>query len=680
LVKSALGCTDDEIEADKAEKIFLESKIFYERSRGGRESQPKVSIIVPVYENFSLTCLCLASLFKSNPEISFEVIIADDCSPSNLHDRLAACAPLVRVVKTDGNLGFLKNCNHAAKRASGEFLVFLNNDTIVMPAWLDKLVEKCGARKSTVIVGSKLLNADGTLQEAGGIIWNDGTGSNYGRNDDPSKAIYNIPRAVDYCSGASLCIPKQMWQQLGGFDEHFAPAYCEEVDLCFRAREHGFETIYEPGSALIHLEGASHGTDTTVGLKSYQTRNQEKLRERYSHMLSKKHFSPGRSAALARHRPLSPRLLLLDHMIPEPDRDAGSRSIWHILQTLSRNGYAVYVWPSNGRVTDTKEEMMHRNGFEVLRGPEFKPESFGGWLNANASHFDAFMISRPMVGIDYIDQIRRVSDAPLLYYGHDIHHIRWRRTASHQPPAQAAVSEAIASRNQAVEHYLWEQAETIYYPSDEEVNIVNKYRSVRGLDASAHVIPLNAFDAPEELDGSDYHNRDSLVFVGGFRHPPNEDAVLWFIEQVWPNIRRALPSCRLCIVGSHPTDRILSLKSAEISVLSNISDEDLAAIYRRSLVALAPLRSGGGLKGKITEAMRYGVPVVTTPTGAEGFRSAKDYLHISSDPLEMSRLIINLATDSNEWLRTSHAGAKYIRENFSLEAMWQALRHGLIRN
>lgn len=638
---------------------------------------PEATIIVPVYKQHHLTLACVLSVLESEPQTHFEILIADDASPDPADDLFEHFAPAIRVLKAPINLGFLRNCNNAAREARGKYLIFLNNDTIVLPGWLDALVARCRAAKDKVISGSKLVNPDGTLQEAGAIVWSDGTGWNYGRNDDPAKVFYSKPRKVDYCSGASLCVPKAMWEELGGFDDDFAPAYCEEVDFCFRARNRGYETFYEPQSVLIHVEGASHGTDTSAGLKLHQTKNQSKLRERYRNILTESHFSPGHNIPLARHRQSSRRLLLLDHKMPEPERDAGSRSIWHIAQTLSSNGYVVYFWPADGLVSSKVEDRVHGSGLEVLCGPEFTPNTFGSWLTQNARHFDAFLLSRPMVAIDYIDLIAKASSSPILYYGHDIHHIRWRRTAAHQNHKEAAVSEATASSHQAAEQHIWDNATTIYYPSDVETRIVNRYLSSRGKPPVAHTIPLNAFETFGEPAESEHSTRDMLLFVGGFDHPPNEDAILWFVETAWPSVKSGLPRLRLCIVGSNPTTRILSTRAKDVTVLSNISDEALGEIYRRALLSIAPLRSGGGLKGKITEALRFGVPVVTTPIGAEGFHEADNYMCVASTAADMSSAIAALASDRARWLQMSRNASKYAREHFSVDAMWKALSAGL---
>ena len=234
-------------------------------------SDPLVSVIIPVYGKFQLTYDCIVSIAQALPSNTFEVIIVDDCSKDETLLAPLVFGGTVRVVRNETNLGFVKGCNRGAALARGQYLFFLNNDTLVRPGWLDELVKTFSDVPNVGIAGSKLLFADGSLQEVGGIIWRMGDGWNWGRNANPEEPRFNYLRDADYVSGAALMIPKPLFDELQGFDLHFAPAYYEDTDLCFRVRQAGKRVVVQPQSVVVHLEGQTSGTSVTgSGMKRFQ--------------------------------------------------------------------------------------------------------------------------------------------------------------------------------------------------------------------------------------------------------------------------------------------------------------------------------------------------------------------------------------------------------------------------
>ena len=270
--------------------------------RVGKPSRVDVSIIVPAYNNVAYTLTCLLSVLRQKTRYSFEVIVGDDASSDATQALIASLAAPVVHVRHPDNLGFLRNCNACAEHAQGRYLVLLNNDTIVLPGWLDELVDLLEADPKIGLVGSKLLFPSGRLQEAGGIVWNDASSSNYGRDSDPQLPMFNYVKDVDFCTGASIAVRTDLWRELGGFDERYAPAYYEDTDLAFRIREAGFRTVYQPRSVAIHYEAVTHGKDETRGIRRYLVENRKKFFERWRDVLAREHFDPGQELPLARDR------------------------------------------------------------------------------------------------------------------------------------------------------------------------------------------------------------------------------------------------------------------------------------------------------------------------------------------------------------------------------------------
>jgi GT2 family glycosyltransferase len=256
------------------------------------QSTPSVSIIIPVYNNSGYTANCLEQLRRTvSYDLCDEVIVVDDASTDDtesLLGRWAAEDRRIKSIRNESNLGFIHSCNRGAKAATGDVLVFLNNDTLPQDGWLPPLVQVLQEQPKAGAVGGKLIYPNGTLQEAGGIIFTDGTGCNYGRNSEiPNSPLFNFLREVDYCSGALLATPRKLFLNLKGFDSYFAPAYYEDTDYCFRLREKGFRVFYQPESVIIHFEGVSSGTSIDAGIKSYQEINRLKFIERWKQVLKR---------------------------------------------------------------------------------------------------------------------------------------------------------------------------------------------------------------------------------------------------------------------------------------------------------------------------------------------------------------------------------------------------------
>ncbi len=254
--------------------------------------QPIVSIVIPTYGQFALTARCLRSIMKHPPAAAVEVIVVEDCSGDRLIGALGRI-PGLRYEENAKNLGFLRSCNRAAALVRGQYLHLLNNDTEVTAGWLDALLEVFARFPDCGLAGSKLVFSDGRLQEAGAIVFNDATTRSYGRWDAPDRPEYNRLRDADYISGASILLPLALWTQLGGFDESFAPAYYEDVDLAFRVRQAGFRVIYQPASTVMHHWGATHGADADSAAAAQSAKNQQRMKQKWQSVLETHHYPPG---------------------------------------------------------------------------------------------------------------------------------------------------------------------------------------------------------------------------------------------------------------------------------------------------------------------------------------------------------------------------------------------------
>ena len=645
--------SEEELEAQKKETF---------------EYMPKFSIVIPVYNQIHYTYACLLSILENTKDVTYEIIIADDVS-TDATKELSMYAENLVICRNKTNQGFLRNCNQAAKAARGKYVMFLNNDTQVTPGWLSSLVNLIESDPTIGMVGSKLVYPDGRLQEAGGIIWSDGSGWNYGRLDDPEKPEYNYVKDVDYISGAAILLSTDLWKQIGGFDELFAPAYCEDSDLAFEVRKAGYRVVYQPLSKVIHFEGVSKGTDVNgTGLKRYQVENSRKLKEKWAEEFKKQSVNTGNPNPFrARERSQKkPVILVVDHYVPTFDKDAGSKTTYQYLKMFVKMGYSVKFLGDNFLHEEPYSTTLQQMGVEILYGPGYQA-GIWDWLTKNKDEIDFAYLNRPHIAIKYIDFIKKNTNIKVIYYGHDLHFLREYREYELTGDIQ---KKRESDYWKSIEFSLMEKAAVSYYPSyveEEAIHAIHPEYKIRAITAYVYEKFLENID-------KDFEKREGLLFVGGFAHPPNADAVLWFAKEIFPLIRQKL-DVNFYVVGSKVTDEIKALEQpgSGIIVKGFVTEEELASLYATSRIVVVPLRYGAGVKGKVVEAVYNGSAIVTTSIGSEGIPEAERVMKVADGPEAFADEVVKMYQDPAECRRMCEETQKYIREYFSVEAAWKVI-------
>lgn len=622
---------------------------------------PLVSIIVPVYNQLHHTMSCLRALADTAAGTPFEVIVVDDGS-SDATAREVPRLTGVRFHKNAQNLGFIGACNAGAALARGQYLFFLNNDTAVQPGWLEPLLRTYSEFDQVGLVGSKLIYPDGRLQEAGGIVFNDGSGWNYGRFDHPDDPRYDYPREADYCSGAAILIEKTLFDRFSGFDVLYKPAYYEDTDLAFKVRLAGLRVIYQPASRVVHFEGITGGTDTSTGTKRFQVINQGKFLQRWREALALQPVPTDHAGIwrAATHRARG-RMLLIDATTPTPDQDSGSVRYINLFKVLRSLGWQCTFFADNRAYVPRYTEELRNLGVEVQFHPWLHdPVAF---IRERGAQFDAVMLSRHYVARHYVDLLREhAPQARLLFDTVDLHYLREQRAA--------AVEGNDALARQAEETRLAELDLVQRCDVTLVVSPVEQALLAREAPGQRVEVLSNVHEVAGRRAGFDA--RKDIWFVGGFQHQPNVDAVLWFAREIWPRVRAELGDVHFHIVGSKMPEEVAGLAGNGIQVHGFVAD--IHPFLDGCRLSVAPLRYGAGVKGKVNQSMAYGQPVVATPIAVEGMEISHgvDAL-VAESAADFAAAIVRLYRDPALWLALSDAGLSNIQSHFSFDAARRAL-------
>jgi GT2 family glycosyltransferase len=409
-----------------------------------RADSPRASIVIPVYDQFAHTLACLRALAEHPPQLPIEIVVVDDGSS----DQTTTALPLIdglRYHRRAGNGGFIAACNDGAALARGDFLVFLNNDTVPQPGWLDALLQTFEAHADAGLVGAQLLYPDGRLQEAGGVVFADGGGWNYGRFESPDDPRFGYLRDADYVSGAALAIPRGLFLQLGGFDSRYAPAYYEDTDLAFAVRAAGRRVLYQPAARVVHDEGATSGTDTGSGIKAFQARNQSRFAEHRRDALQAQP-APGSTPSPALLHRGQRQVLVIDALTPAPDHDSGSLRLVNLMQLLREQGMHVVFLAANREHAGRYTQDLQQLGIEAWYAPF--AQRAPAWLQQHGARFDSVLLCRHYVASEFLALLRRhAPQAQVIFDTVDLHYLREQRAAD--LAGDAALQRAAARTREA---------------------------------------------------------------------------------------------------------------------------------------------------------------------------------------------------------------------------------------
>jgi GT2 family glycosyltransferase len=619
-----------------------------------QSSNPAVSIVLVLYNRAELTLQCLRSIADQGfPEL--EIIIVDNASTDET-PQLLRLLDGPRIIRNSENRNFLLAANQAAHEGRGEYILLLNNDTQLLTGTLNAAIGTIRTSPKIGAVGGRLILLDWSLQEAGSIVWRDGSCLGYGRGDSPFAPMYMFCRDVDYCSAAFLLTPRAVWNELGGFDEAFKPAYYEDSDYCARLWEHGLRVVYDPNAVVLHYEfGSSKNAAKAIEL---QSEHQTIFAARHQQWLSNRHAQDPNALLLARTATKKRRILFIEDRVPHPWLGSGFPRSRCILLSLVKQGFSVTFYPLtewNESWSRVYEDMPDEIEFMMGYGPPLL-EAF---LRHRHAYYEMIFVSRPhnmkilqpflSQHPEWFRDTALIYDAEALFAARDI----TLRALAGDPLPPEEVESKIKQ-----EVALASAADHVISVSEPERKQFEKHGIV-SVHVLGHCVP--ATPTPRAFE-----KRNGLLFVGAIYEDasPNGDSIIWFLEEIFPKIQAKLGTVPLTIAGINRSDRVRQLSDNSVRITGHLPEID--ELYDSARVFIAPTRYAAGIPQKVHDAAARGLPIVGTPLLASqlGWTEGSPML-VAGDAESFAARCVELHTDGGLWNRLRRAAIERIQEECS---------------
>ncbi len=637
--------------AKKKFTAFLQSN---NSLRFPKETQPVISIILVFYNQAHLSLLCLQSILE-HADVPYELVIVDNNS-TDASGELLARLEHAKVVRNSDNVGFVKAVNQGAQQCAGEYLLLLNNDALLEPNALSSALAVFKQEPATGAVGAMIKMLDGNLQEAGCIIWNDGACLGYGRGASPLLPEFRFRREVDYCSGAFLLFTRQLYDELGGFDEAFAPAYYEESDFCIRLQKKGLRVIYNPDSQITHYEFASSGG--LEGASKLQLAHRQLLCQRHGEFLAKKFANDPANILKARTNNSRPNVLVIDDRVPYPSLGAGYPRATHILNTLASFDLNISFYPLLYAADDWNDtyDLLDPN-IEVLLD-HGKPE-LKRFLQERQGFYQYIIVSR-CHNMEYFNFV--INLAPAVIQGAKLIYDAEAVTAPRDFLRQRILGAPIAEIDQQAQlKKELEQARV----ADMVVTVSQRESAIFQQSDFDNTLVIGHTIEPGPTPTA-FAERSGFLFVGALRDDgsPNVDSLLWFIINVLPLIEARIPGVQVEVVGDNSAPSLATVEVDAVRFRGRMGDVN--SLYDSCRVFIAPTRFAAGIPHKVHEAAAKGLPAVTTSLLATqlGWNDESQLL-VADAAKDFAEQCVRLYQDQRLWELIRRGGLKAIAEDCS---------------
>ncbi|HTG44094.1 MAG TPA: glycosyltransferase, partial [Verrucomicrobiae bacterium] len=404
------------------------------------------------------------------------------------------------------------------------------------------------------------------------------------------------------------------------------------------------------------------GTDLNAGAKKYQQLNRATFVAEWAEVLADLPAN-GDVVAWEALPKGKQHILVIDHHLPLPDRDAGSLRMFNILDLLQRLGHQVTFLPDNLANIPPYGDNLQKRGVQVVYHPHIK--SIRGYLEKHGTKFDTVILTRCDFARKHLSNVRHhAPQARVIFDTVDLHFLRQEREAA---LAQDPVLKQKAEEKKCDEFEVIEQSDETWVVSDFEQALLRSELPHSSIEVMSMIVDAPGSTTPFSL-------RHDYLFIGSFQHAPNVDAVLFFTAEIYPIIAARLPSAKFYIIGPKAPPAIIALGNENIIVAG--FQPDVQTYFDSVRLSIAPLRFGAGVKGKINQSMGLGVPVVATSLAVEGMSlTAGEEVLIADDPETFAAALIGLYKTETLWQRISDNALAKTRALYSETAAKERLSH-----
>lgn len=656
----------------------------------------------------------LENLIKSFNFNSGEIILIVDQDNYEAIDCIRSSYRQLQIQTYNFNEDEIKAYNYGVQFAKNEIIAFLDSDTVIPKTFAEKILKAFEVNKNIGAASCISSHPNGLfIPKAIGFSVDD-MNKRLDKNHEP---LYPI---IDACSGNCLCIKKTMFEKFGCFDKEFQIESLCKQDAALKLSKAGYENILID-NLYIYRKNTSDFYDIKKrrimekGYAKYKTKWQDYLDtwykkhsqknpvfkiekemfpirrlffwvKKYNNKIQtkvpfiKKTFSIKTPKSLIQkykedakaYKKDGPIIVVMEAKIPEFDKNAGDKSIWHIIKSYINMGFNVIFASDDYLQYEPYSTVMREEGVKLINDfGVFSKNMFFDWLKFNAKNIDYFLLVRPNVSIKYLDEIKKYKNIKILYYGQDLHFLREKRDYELTKDKKSLKK---SEKFKKFEQKLIKNSKMSYFPSFVEKEIAKTLSP----QSNVEVVPVYMYKTDNKPNNFSFDERKDLLFIGSFKHKPNADGVLWFVSEAFDKIKKEIPNIKLNIVGPNPSEEILQLQSESINVLGFVSDEELSNLYKSTRVVVAPLRFGAGMKGKVVEALYNKCPIVTTSIGAEGINNLNGAITIADDAETFAKKVVELYLNKELNEKNSNNSFKIIENQFSDKIMQEVLQKGVL--